>query len=367
MGCTIKEYLKYMKPRGYDHLFDPQCLRELANVEQVYGDVVASESIMEVVLSEEELGGDYSFCVKTEDELVTEYWVELDAGSYRSNQMRPCCFIDASSVVAGKDNERFYETALVRLAGEERVRRLLPMLRRLVEKLHGRGESLFQLGAMNGRGLEDRLRVFTNDMTKEQLLSFLKELSYPGDLAVVQQYLDVWEPFSDKGMFIVDFDILEEGISEKIGINFGTRKKDHKTIEAWLTYLEQDHLCLPSKKEDVLSWAKAFPQHTPWIQNDISHFKFAFQDGRLQKAKAYLRQNDHCVAKNFRAFDTPLLMNLELTTRCPFRCPQCYCSLEGGKDLAYDKALYWIREAAKNKMQTVNLSGGETLVYPHLL
>jgi pyrroloquinoline quinone biosynthesis protein E len=59
-------------------------------------------------------------------------------------------------------------------------------------------------------------------------------------------------------------------------------------------------------------------------------------------------------------------MNLELTTRCPFRCPQCYCSLEGGKDLDYNTALHWIQEAAQNKIHTVNLSGGETLIYPHL-
>jgi pyrroloquinoline quinone biosynthesis protein E len=366
MGCTIKEYLKYMKTRDYDHLFDPQCLRDLENVEQVYGEVVASESIMEVVLSEEELGGDYSFCVKTEDDLVTEYWVELDAGSYGSKQIRPCYFIDASAVVAGKDNEKFYETALVRLVGEERVRSLLPMLRRLVEKLHGRGENLFQLGAMNGRGQDDRIRVFTNDMTKEQLLSFLEELSYPGSLSMVRHYLESWEPFSDKGLFILDFDILEDGISEKIGINFGTRKKDHKTIQAWLEFLVQNNLCLTSKKEDVLSWIDAFPQHTPWIQNDISHFKFAFQGNQLLKAKAYLRQSDHCMVQNYRAFDTPVIMNLELTTKCPFRCPQCYCSLEGGKDLEFNLALHWIQEAAKNKIQTVNLSGGETLIYPHL-
>jgi pyrroloquinoline quinone biosynthesis protein E len=366
MGCTIKEYLKYMKTGEYDRLLDPQCMRDLENVEQVYGDVVASESIMEVVLSEEELGGDYSFCVKTEDDFVTEYWVELDAGSYGSKQIRPCYFIDASAVAAGKDNERFYETALVRLAGEERVGRLLPMLCRVVEKLHGRGDNLFQLGAMNGRGQDDRIRVFTNDMKKEQLLSFLEELSYPGDHSVVRHYLESWEPFSDKGLFILDFDILEDGISEKIGINFGTRKKDHKTIESWLDYLVQENLCLTSKKEDVLSWVDAFPQHTPWIQNDISHFKFAFQGNRLLKAKAYLRQSDNNVVQNYRAFDTPIIMNLELTTRCPFRCPQCYCSLEGGKDLAYDKALHWIQEAAINKIQTVNLSGGETLIYPHL-
>lgn len=66
------------------------------------------------------------------------------------------------------------------------------------------------------------------------------------------------------------------------------------------------------------------------------------------------------------AFSLPMLMNLELTTRCPLRCPQCYCDLYKGKDLSLDTALHFIRQAAALKIPNINLSGGETLVYPHL-
>ena len=83
-------------------------------------------------------------------------------------------------------------------------------------------------------------------------------------------------------------------------------------------------------------------------------------------AKAYLRQGSVSYYGGFKAYDTPILMNLELTTRCPLRCPQCYCDLSGGKDMERDIALYWIKEAAKNKVRAVNLSGGETMLYPHL-
>lgn len=67
-----------------------------------------------------------------------------------------------------------------------------------------------------------------------------------------------------------------------------------------------------------------------------------------------------------RAYETPYLMNLELTTKCPLRCPQCYCDLDGGRDIPLEKAVYWIEEAARCKVEYINLSGGETMCYPYL-
>lgn len=59
-------------------------------------------------------------------------------------------------------------------------------------------------------------------------------------------------------------------------------------------------------------------------------------------------------------------MNIELTTKCPLRCPQCYCSLTGGKDIDLETAIYWIKEGAKFGVKEVMLSGGETMCYPHI-
>ena len=59
-------------------------------------------------------------------------------------------------------------------------------------------------------------------------------------------------------------------------------------------------------------------------------------------------------------------LNLELTTCCPLHCPQCYCTLEGGKHLDLDVAKSKLREAGEHGVRIVHLSGGETLCYPHL-
>ena len=59
-------------------------------------------------------------------------------------------------------------------------------------------------------------------------------------------------------------------------------------------------------------------------------------------------------------------MNIELTTACPLRCPQCYCSLEGGKHIPLETAKECLRQAKALGLKHVELSGGETLCYPHL-
>lgn len=60
-------------------------------------------------------------------------------------------------------------------------------------------------------------------------------------------------------------------------------------------------------------------------------------------------------------------MNIELTTCCPLHCPQCYCSLEGGKHIPLETAKQKLDEAAEHGVRQVQLSGGETLCYPHLI
>ncbi len=65
-------------------------------------------------------------------------------------------------------------------------------------------------------------------------------------------------------------------------------------------------------------------------------------------------------------YHRPILMNLELTDRCPLKCPQCYCHLNKGNDMPLDVALEWIDKSYKEGVEVINLSGGETLCYPYL-
>lgn len=59
-------------------------------------------------------------------------------------------------------------------------------------------------------------------------------------------------------------------------------------------------------------------------------------------------------------------MNIELTNKCPLKCPQCYCSLTGDKHIDLDLAKEKIDEAVKHGVKNISMSGGETLCYPWL-
>lgn len=59
-------------------------------------------------------------------------------------------------------------------------------------------------------------------------------------------------------------------------------------------------------------------------------------------------------------------INIEVTNACPLRCPQCYCTLEGGKHIPLEKVRELLLEGAKMGMSHVEFSGGETLCYPHI-
>ena len=146
----------------------------------------------------------------------------------------------------------------------------------------------------------------------------------------------------------------------------GLRRSGDAAVDEFLAFAETQQLCTMEKREGVRNWLAAAPDPVALIFNDISHFKLAINPtGVPNKLKAYLRQGS-AVRREFAAFARPRMMNIELTTRCPLRCPQCYCDLSQGRDIDLATAKGFVRQARVLQMQQINLSGGETLVYPHL-
>lgn len=360
----LGDYIDWFFRQSYPALFDSEVQRRLENVRAAFGERETEEVILEVHLSDDSRRCDYSFRGDTDRELVKNYWLELDYEACATQDISPCYFIDASALKPGVDASAFYETALPGLAGVERAHALRYQVEQCVEYLNGRCRELFQLGAMSGRGQDDSLRVFPEDMKREDALGYLADLNWPGDLAALDAFLSKCQTEGGCGLLHTDFDLFADRISHKIGINIMLSNAP-EVVRRWLDFLEREGLCLAEKKEDVLRFLTADPNYEPFIQNDIAHFKIPFENGKPLGAKAYLRHNGVPV-KEFRTFYAPVQMNLELTSRCPLRCPQCYCDLNKGKDLPLDKALYWLENAAKHGVSQINLSGGETMCYPHL-
>lgn len=67
-----------------------------------------------------------------------------------------------------------------------------------------------------------------------------------------------------------------------------------------------------------------------------------------------------------RSFRGPKLIHLELTSRCPLHCPQCYNYLAPKQDLPLETVYTYLQEARELGVFQIALSGGEPLLYPHL-
>ena len=67
-----------------------------------------------------------------------------------------------------------------------------------------------------------------------------------------------------------------------------------------------------------------------------------------------------------QSFPYPKLLNIEVTTHCPFSCSQCYCKKQEHKDIDIARVNNLLLEARKLGIEYVNISGGETLLYPRL-
>lgn len=363
--AQIRDYVEYLSLENYPALFREECRTGWENIKQQYGNLDVKETIQEVHLAQKARECDYSIRVDVENHTyIKEYWLELDDVACGKLPIEPCWFVDAKGVAPGKDNSWIYREIFSKKLSTEEIQNIRPMLENCIDLLEGKNTALFQLGVMEARG-ERCIRLFTNELSRVQLVNYLEELNWAGDLQELERWLEILEMFAEKKQFILDFNVFPQGISEKIGINFGTKNKRLDTICEFLDFLTENKLCLKEKAGDVKRWVGRYPSHTPFIGNDISHFKLPYEDGRFTDAKAYLRQGSVPYVETL-VYETPCLMNLELTTKCPLRCPQCYCSLEGGKDLSPDMAEHWIREAKRANVQSINLSGGETMCYPHI-
>ena len=367
--CTVKEYMHAFRKQSYPGLFSAECIKSLSHVEKAYGDTCASEVGFEIPMGEAPLHTDYSICVKTPEAEVAEYWLEMDYEAYKDGGgIKACVFYDAARAGTGYEDKDFYERVLPSLFPELQGdrERLIPALKKTVALLEGRCEALYQIGSMAARGPSESgcLRIYTGNMKREDILAFLSDCAWTGNMEMLGSFLTKWESCSRE--FVLSFDLSSDGISDKIGINFGTRSVRLAVVDKLLLKLEKEGFLLSSKRQEIERWIRACPQAEPLIQNDLSHVKFTIKDGMITAAKAYLRQSGRFLSEEAPALSVPFMMNLELTTKCPPHCPQCYVSLNTGKELPLETALSALRDGAACGVRLVNLSGGETLCYPHL-
>lgn len=66
-------------------------------------------------------------------------------------------------------------------------------------------------------------------------------------------------------------------------------------------------------------------------------------------------------------FPFPKIVQIEITNKCPFQCPQCYKKNVLKKDMPFDRLIDLINICNSHGTELFCLNGGEPLIYPHFV
>lgn len=64
--------------------------------------------------------------------------------------------------------------------------------------------------------------------------------------------------------------------------------------------------------------------------------------------------------------NVPLFVHVEITERCPLKCPQCYCDYVTGNDMDFNLYSKLVSQITEMGIDSVLLTGGEPLIYPNI-
>lgn len=323
LNGNIKNYLDSMAGNLPPEIVAEATYRQIYRIAVLFSDFAASEYIMETHLNTEAAEVDFSFRVLTQEQAclisglqnnfsilaaeetwrkiagfvnfwpsaIDDIWFEMDYGRYETPIPQPCFFFNASQIKKGTEvQEQILFNALKQLLDLEQLEWLWPNLEGVIRQLPPEA-GLFQVGVMLARN-NDRVRIFTAELTREQVMEYLAAIGWPGPFARLMELFELVHPLSD-GQYIVDFDVTRKGVSEKIGINFGLQTQ--KMLPYFLEKLVAHRLCTDTKRKGVLAWPGSQGSflgpdygYTALIKN-ISHFKIGCSAQEGLQAKAYLR------------------------------------------------------------------------------
>jgi hypothetical protein len=234
---------------------------------------------------------------------MADVWLEMDDDEMAGPLPRPCFFFSAAAIKdGGKVNRELLRAALSPLLEEQQLDSLWGNLNTVIGQLPPE-VGVFQIGVMLARQ-QNRVRIFTRELSREQADAYLDAIRWPGPWHSLQELWRIVQPYSD-GRYILDFDISQPGISEKLGINFGLDQK--RNLADFTAHLTEKGLCTATKAAGVQAWSGSQgkflgPDYgfTALLKN-ISHFKLTCDGEAGLQAKAYLGIMGIYLAKLWRA------------------------------------------------------------------
>ena len=304
----VQEFLAHLRRQSISEIISDECLAAFSNVEAQYGNEFTSVSGYEVRLGNPARYVDYILTAEEENiPLVDSIWVEIDYEQFAADKkIEPCFFVN----VTPKDGDytEFWDKVLPIFMGEQRARKLRPLLDNLTANLP-EGTSIKQIGKMTGRAELDLMRVYLSLRKWEDIYLTLEKIGWKGDIKALRAAIETWHESSSAG---IAFDLSEKGIHDKIGVELFLHWRHPLLIDRFIARLERSGLCLKSKGDALRRWIRILPDAEPFIQTDIHYFKLNYLDGKIIEAKAYIEQTPHLIHHYFPAYYRPLYVEFIL-------------------------------------------------------
>lgn len=286
----------HLRSHAMPEITDNECLSAFDNIKAQYGEMYSYLGGIEVHLGDPARHVDYTLLNKSENiPLPSLLWCELDYEQFSSGKkIEPCYFFSFYSKSDLDTYKKAFDKYLPPFLGEETDKKLREPLIELIKKLPN-GVYIRHIGSMASRGNFDTVRLAVFVSERENLCSTLEKIGWTGDIAALWRFI---EPLHEQKYISFDFDLGENGISDKIGVEMYVENLQPVIIDRVITALEQKGLCIESKGDAIRRWIRIPPDDDPRIRTSIEHFKINFLGDRIIKAKAYLKQQPYLNRNN---------------------------------------------------------------------
>jgi Rps23 Pro-64 3,4-dihydroxylase Tpa1-like proline 4-hydroxylase len=244
-------------------------------------------------------------------EKVSNIWLEFDVAETDDQALIPSCFFGSSFIFADPSSTTHHQswitqTAISMLRGQPLLPLVEQHLFRCINALPT-GAYVFQIGLMLSRRSE-MVRICLRGIAGSHLSDYLQQVRWSGSTAALQAQVMEIATYVDR--IDLDLDIGETGVASRIGLEcyLFQQPKFQPKWQAFLDYLVNAELCLPQKREALLSYpghVREKNHRTQWpthllnlskflgnnhesvFMRGLHHIKLVYQDERVQEAKAY--------------------------------------------------------------------------------
>ena len=285
----VLKYLDVFRALSYPELFSEECLDALKNIQDKYGHIDSHHVIYEINLNDPARTLDFSFKF---NEANFYYWYEFDYDFYAhsssslTGDIPHGYFIDQTAL---KLQLSELEENICRVIGRKKFEILREPLNNLENFMLKRGLRVLYPGNLDHRGYSESVRTETRVRTCKNLIQLLKDLSYSGDISLIEDTISKIEPYANGHTYLLSFDIFADRISDKIGVAFFPFNSG-KSVEDLTNFLTANNFCLHEKAQGLINWvSNALPEGL--LRQEINFIKIQFEKDKIVSVKAYLMQS----------------------------------------------------------------------------